>query len=243
MRKPAPRTIALEHPRLLAMIDAQVAIVERRFADRGLCNVAQKVREAAAHAPEVCLHILKPNLVIRGGVLFLALSIVVLLLFQLSRLEFGAADGWAVLEGIEAAIGTAVYTGVAIFFLVSIELRRRRQRALEALQELRALAHVLDMHQTNKDPERFIFADEAAFDNDNAALTPFLLERYLDYTADLLSMIGKLAAWYAQQINDAEVLAAVNEIEQLTVNLSTKIWQKIQVVNQVYLFDRDELRS
>jgi len=228
------QTVTLEHDRLLAMLDAQVESVEKRFPGRGLVDVAKQVREAAAHAPALCDHILKPNLLIRVSVAILGAAIVVGLVVKMSTLDFGNADGWAVLEGLEAAINTAVYMGIAIFFLVSYETRRRRERALTALQELRALAHVLDMHQLNKDPERLVFLEQAKEDDEKTSMSPFLLERYLDYTADLLAMVGKLAAWYAQRITDPEVLLAVTELEQLTGSLSLKIWQKIQIVNQVY---------
>ena len=234
MRRNATETVQLEHRRLLAMLDTQVETVEQRFPGRGLVEVAKQVRGAAARAPALCDHILRPNLLIRSSVLFLGVAIVAGLIVKMSDLNFGSADGWAVLEGLEAAINTAVYMGIAIFFLVSVETRRRRDRALTALQELRALAHVLDMHQLNKDPERLIFVRESANDEEKSSLAPFLLERYLDYTADLLAMVGKLAAWYAQRITDPEVLLAVNELEQLTGGLSLKIWQKIQIVNQVY---------
>ena len=38
------------------------------------------------------------------------------------------------------------------------------------------------------------------------------------------------AALYAQYFPDATVVAAVNDVEQLTTNLSRKIWQKIVLV-------------
>ncbi|MDP6935224.1 MAG: hypothetical protein QGG40_20055 [Myxococcota bacterium] len=224
----------LDHGLLLALLDSQLESVERRFPDRGLVGVSRQVRETVARAPELCARILRPNLLIRFGVFLLGLAILTVLVLGMSQLEFRLIDGWAALEAFEAAISTSVYLGIAMFFLVSLERRWRRERVLEALQELRALSHVLDMHQMNKDPERLIFTDEESKYDDRPAMTPFLLERYLDYTADLLSMIGKLAAWYAQQINDAGVLIAVNEIEQLTGDLSRKIWQKIQIVNQAH---------
>ena len=61
-------------------------------------------------------------------------------------------------------------------------------------------------------------------------LTPFELTRYLDYSAELLSLVGKLAALYAQHLNDAVVLSAVHEIETLTNELSVKVWQKVATV-------------
>ena len=48
----------------------------------------------------------------------------------------------------------------------------------------------------------------------------------------MLSLIGKVAALYAQRFNDPVALSAVDEIEDLTTGLSRKIWQKIMIINQ-----------
>ena len=56
------------------------------------------------------------------------------------------------------------------------------------------------------------------------------LERYLDYCSEMLSLTGKLAALYAQAVNDSVVASAVNDIENLATNLSRKIWQKIMLL-------------
>jgi len=58
-------------------------------------------------------------------------------------------------------------------------------------------------------------------------MTAFQLTRYLDYCSELLSIVGKLTALYAQSLPDSVVVAAVNNIETLTTGLSRKIWQKI----------------
>ena len=56
------------------------------------------------------------------------------------------------------------------------------------------------------------------------------LLRYLDYCSEMLSLTGKLAALYAQYFPDATVISAVNDVEELTTNLSRKIWQKIMLI-------------
>ena len=56
------------------------------------------------------------------------------------------------------------------------------------------------------------------------------LPRYLDYCSELLALTSKLAALHAQNLNDAVVLSAVNDIEALTADLSRKIWQKISIL-------------
>lgn len=61
-------------------------------------------------------------------------------------------------------------------------------------------------------------------------MSDFELSRYLDYCSELLSLTGKVAALYVQDFQDPVVLAAVNEIEELTTGLSRKIWQKLMVL-------------
>ena len=225
---------SLEHGRLVKLLEEQMAHIEKRFGDRGLYDVSQKVHDSFERAPKITQEILRPNYWIRIAVAFMAILMLVTIVMGFSQLDFGLGDGWSVLEGIEAGISTLVYSGIAIIFLVSLEIRQRRQRTLKALQELRALAHVLDMHQMNKDPEQLVFTAELSDEVAESIMTPFLLERYLDYTADLLSLVGKLAAWYAQKVNDPEVLIAINEIEQLTGDMTRKIWQKIGIINSVH---------
>lgn len=61
-------------------------------------------------------------------------------------------------------------------------------------------------------------------------MTQFELTRYLDYCAEMLALIGKLAALYADRVRDSVVIASVNDIEDLTAGLGRKIWQKITII-------------
>jgi hypothetical protein len=58
------------------------------------------------------------------------------------------------------------------------------------------------------------------------------LGRYLDYCAELLSVVSKLSALYVQDMNDPVVLEAVSEVETLSGGLSSKIWQKITLLER-----------
>ena len=53
------------------------------------------------------------------------------------------------------------------------------------------------------------------------------VERYLDYCSEMLSLVGKTAALCAEESRDSVILETVSTIENLTVGLSRKIWQKI----------------
>ena len=50
----------------------------------------------------------------------------------------------------------------------------------------------------------------------------------------MLSLTGKIAALYVQDFEDGVVLAAVNEVEDLTTGLSRKIWQKLMILYRVH---------
>ncbi len=132
-------------------------------------------------------------------------------------------------QGIEAAFNILLLSGLFIAFFFRLENRFKRTKALEGLYRLRAIAHVIDMHQLTKDPE-VIAGTSRTSSSPLRDLTNEQLLRYLDYCAEMLSLTGKLAALYAQYFPDATVVAAVNDVEQLTTNLSRKIWQKIVLV-------------
>lgn len=140
-------------------------------------------------------------------------------------------DGFSI-EELEAATNAVVLIGAALFFLFSLEYRIKRRRVLSALNELRAISHVIDMHQLTKDPSHVIAGvGDRTRSSPQRSLTPFQLTRYLDYCSEMLSLIGKLAALYAQSDSDSIVLQAVNEIENLTSGISRKIWQKIMILD------------
>ena len=77
-----------------------------------------------------------------------------------------------------------VFLGIAIFFLLTIETRLKRRRALAALHQLRSIAHVVDMHQLTKDPEQLLSNPPATASSPARAMTrggaravPRLLQR------------------------------------------------------------------
>jgi hypothetical protein len=119
-----------------------------------------------------------------------------------------------------------------VYFLLSIERRLKRRRALAVIHQLRSLAHVVDMHQLTKDPEQLISAEPSTPSSPERSMTSAQLGRYLDYCSELLSVSSKLAALLVQYFNDEFVLASVDEIEGLTTGLQGKIWQKIRMLER-----------
>ncbi len=94
-------------------------------------------------------------------------------------------------------------------------------------------AHVIDAHQLTKDPDCLLIEGEDTASSPKRELTPFEMSRYLDYCSEMLSLVGKIAALYAQHIDDPVALGAVDGIESLTTNLSRKVWQKITMFRSV----------
>jgi hypothetical protein len=146
--------------------------------------------------------------------------------------QTNADNVYTILSGIEASLNVVVLMGAALLFLATAERRFKRAKALKFLHELRSLAHVIDMHQMPKDPNSSRISTVAVSAEPGAPQRPislYELSRYLGYCSELLSMVAKVSALYAQHVPDEVVVNAVSDIERLSTDLSSKIWQKITI--------------
>ena len=64
----------------------------------------------------------------------------------------------AFIQVFEAGLSSMFFIGASVMFLVTWESRIKRNRALKAIHELRAMAHIVDMHQLTKDPDAIFSA-------------------------------------------------------------------------------------
>ena len=160
-------------------------------------------------------------------------TLALLVLAFRSAVNDGPERGVDWLPLLESAVNDVVFAAIAVWFLYTVPERLRRAESLTLLHELRSLAHIIDMHQLNKDPERLRTTFTPTSASPAMNLTFEELEHYLDYCSELLSMVGKTAALTAEESRDAVVLDTVSTIETLTTSLSRKIWQKITVLNEV----------
>lgn len=151
-------------------------------------------------------------------------------LFGMDAREIGS------IQGLDSVLNIMIVTGAAIWFVLNLESRQRQARVLARLHELRALAHVIDMHQLRKDPTTYYRAPTAH--SPNRDLTEASLMAYLDYCAEMLAIIGKLAALYMQKTSDSVVIDAANDIEALAGGFSQKIWLKINVLQPLAEMER-----
>ena len=224
---------SLDSEKILSTIETLSRRIAERFPGSGLNKVCEELLTIAGESQRRTAWIAKPQKALRLIVGALVALLVVALLFVLANASWpqNGFDLVVLVQVSEAGLNVFLLLSAAILFLVTAETRIKRRRALKAIHELRALAHVIDMHQLTKDPERLQARRAATASSPKQDLTQFELGRYLDYCSEMLSLIGKLAALYVQKFDDPVALAAVNEVEDLTTGLSRKIWQKIMIIN------------
>ena len=208
--------------------------IERRFPESGLSKVVAELLRAAEETATRAKWIQKPHLGLRAAALLLSLAVIallILMLFHIPRFRF--EDYTNFIQAFEASISSVVFIGAAIIFFLSWENRIKRRRALKAIHELRALAHIVDMHQLTKDPESYFSPGPPAGAPLKRRMSPFELNRYLDYCSETLALISKIAALYVQGFQDTVVLDAVDDVEDLTAGFSRKIWQKLTILENL----------
>jgi hypothetical protein len=228
----APTFLRLDADQVVRTVAALHQRIERRFPGAGLADLCRQLLNVATQARERSQWISKPILPLRIGIGLLVLLIVAGLAGTVYRVGMPREPlgFFAFVQVLESGINDVVLVAAGVFFLVTAETRIKRTRARNALSELRAIAHIIDMHQLTKDPEWVLSRGEQMVAHPRRDLTPFELSRYLDYCSEMLSLTGKCAALCVQGFDDDVALRGVNEIEALTTGLSRKIWQKLMIL-------------
>jgi len=224
---------SLDSEKIVGTIGTLGKRIDERFPESGLGKVCRELLAVAGESQERSAWIARPHRSLRFVTWLLVILIVLALAAVLASSAWprGGFDLIALVQISEAGLNVTILLGAAVLFLATVEVRIKRGRALKAIHELRALAHVIDMHQLTKDPERLVARGSLTPSSPKQNLRAPELIRYLDYCSEMLSLIGKLAALYVQKFDDPVALAAVNEVEELTTGLSRKIWQKIMILN------------
>ncbi len=226
----------LDPTKIIHTVERLTRRINERFPQSGLYQVSLQLTDLAHQSRERARFVARPIYWIRLIIVLLIVLIIVGLAstaWAIAAIDFDLVDFnfFDFLQVLEAGINDLIFLGAAIFFLFTMETRYKRSRALDALNELRAIAHVIDMHQLTKDPEYVLRQGIATPSSPARGMNTHELGRYLDYCSEMLSLTGKLAALYNQRFNDGIVLNTVNEIESLTTGLSRKIWQKLMILH------------
>lgn len=219
------------------IVDTAAALnlrISERFPKANLARIAADVETVALESARRAAWCAAPQWGVRSLVLALT-SLTVFLLVRMAlslrvSTSVSTMDMPQLLQLVYNAVQDSILVGLALVFIWGWEARIKRGRALRALHELRSLAHIVDMHQLTKDPESLL-RGQSDNPDDKSPMTRGDLVRYLIYCSDLLALLSKISALFAQQFADPTVLSAVNEIEELTTALSQKIWQKITLVD------------
>jgi hypothetical protein len=225
---------ALDARLIVQSLDILVRRIEERFPGAGLASVCRDLVTLANDTGERARKINRTNIFLRL-LIWLAIFAGVGLLVGVAGIIFTSTkandDLFGTLQGVDSGFNIVVLTGATLYFISSLELRMKQRSALNAIHDFRSIVHVIDMHQLTKDPSMMGAARTSS--SPDRDLTPFELVRYLDYCSEMLSLTAKLAALYAEKLSDPVVLEAVGDIERLTSDLSSKIWQKITIVQSL----------
>ncbi len=229
----------LEAEPVLATLQQLRIRIGARFPERGLYAVSAELLELADRVAMSSARqrdrLRVVRLISRATIAVVAVATVLLLGFAVRAAieDGGPAHDIEWISLLESGVNDVVFAAIGIWFLYTVPERLRRSDSLALLHELRSLAHIIDMHQLNKDPERLRATFTPTSVSPAMDLTYEELEHYLDYCSELLSMVGKTAALCAEESRDSVVLETVSTIETLTNGMSRKIWQKISILNEV----------
>ena len=211
------------------------ARISERFPGAGLSEVARDLVETAGDTASRARAIGRPYLLLRLVILILVAAGAAVLAWAISQVSpqgLLVGNVLALSQGLESVVNLLLLLGAGVWFLMTLEQRLKRGRVLQDLHELRTFAHVVDMHQLTKDPTTILAPPGARTSSSpKREMTRFQLTRYLEYCAEMLALIGKLAALYGERTPDTEVLGAVNDVEDLCTSLGRKIWQKITILS------------
>lgn len=222
----------LDAGRIVRTLEQLHQRIGNRFPGSGLAQVGAELTDVARQTDQRARDIRKSDWPLRGlvgALLIFGLVLLLMLAYLVLAGKRPEGDLYGTLEGIDSGFNIVVLMGASLFFLVSLEDRRKRKRALTALQEVRSIIHVIDMHQLTKDPSTDVAGAEPGKASEQ--LDPRQMMHYLDYCSEMLSLAAKVAALYAQSYPDAVVTEAVSDLERTVTGLSQKIWQKINIIH------------
>ena len=231
-----PNAAVLDGIRIVATLEQLLARIEDRFAGSGLSRVCTDLVATARTSEQRAAELGKPYLGLRIGVAVVVIGFVTILVglvSQVSLAEVREAGLLSLAQGLESVVNLGLLAAAAVWFLMTLEARIKRGAAHKALSELRAFAHVIDMHQLTKDPTMILSGATVSAASPVRQMSEFELARYLDFCAEMLALTAKLAALYAGASADRAILQAATEVEDLASDLGRKIWQKIMILSQL----------
>ena len=238
---PLPRYRQLDEAQIVQTLARLRDRIAERFPEAGLARVCGELLTLAHEVNERAAYARRPHWPIRVavGVGIAAMgAVLAAAAVAVARLPMRVVGLAELIQVTEAFFSDLVFLGATVLFLLTLEGRIKRRRMLALLHQLRSVAHIVDMLQLTKDPERLMSPHADTASSPVRTMSPPELGRYLDYCSELLSLTSKVAALTVEHFGDPVVLAAVNDIETLATGLSGKIWQKITLLERVTAAER-----
>ena len=222
----------LDFNKVNTSIDNLYLRIEERFPNSGLSKVCMELKTINKECDKAIRFITKPIYWLRIGFGILILIGLGTLFYSISLINISIENIIVTdfVQAAEASINDVIFIIAAIYFLFKAESKIKLNIALKNIQQLRIIAHVIDMHQLTKVPKSII--SNATAHSPQRNLNNFELCRYLDYCSEMLSLTSKISAMFTNDYNDEVVLNSVKEIEALTTSLTVKVWQKIILINE-----------
>jgi hypothetical protein len=213
--------------------------VKERFPGAGLAGVADELATNARAAGRQAHGLTRPYYGLRLLVFLVVALGLAAQVWALSGIDWTgllSAPGHDLVDitpVIESAVNLLVLMAAGAWFLLTLEERWRRARVQHWLHQLRAFAHVVDMHQLTKDPTVILNPGPSTQSSPQRTMSRFELARYLEYCAEMLSLTGKLAAVMAGESSDHVIIAGASDVENLCTDLGRKVWQKIMILGEL----------
>lgn len=208
----------LDAGKLATTATALAKWIRLEFPNANLANVADMVTNVTNDARRVSYVLARPMYFVRFIVLLIILAAV-------SGVGYHAYfHPKELLQWIDDTKGLGIYFLAAAAFLVTLEIRLKRSKALAHIHNLRSLAHIIDMHQLAKDPiiERYRVDPGYDFREKLAA--------YLHSCTAMLNLVSKVGQVYIDHFHDSVATAAVNDFEAVCNGMANKIWSKIDAL-------------
>lgn len=221
----------LESKRVIETIDRLTLRIRDRFPTSDLYEVCRHLYGIARRTERTATRIARPVWGLRLIIVALVVAFVVAIGTILVNYDAGDAITLSgLVQAVDAGANLLILIALGTAFLWSVETRIKRSRAVRAINELRDIAHVIDMKQLTKDPDSIGSQARPTTHSPQRHLDAYALGRYLDYCTEMLSLTSKLGYLYVENFHDTEVTKAATELEELCTGLAGKIWQKIVIL-------------
>ncbi|MBR9865876.1 MAG: hypothetical protein GYB18_02040 [Oceanospirillales bacterium] len=217
----------------------KVESVTKRVGGRGLKDIAEVLSGhiAAIESVKSKHKMLDQLRILLNGIILFGASYAVWLVYTSSHeivkpFSFPASV-IDVLTGFDSLANVGIFLFLSLLIISRLIDNYKHSDCLKRLDHLHQLIHVLDMHQVAKETISLGFNDK---DTEEIPISERYTasKEYLDRLHELVVLAGKTAAIYPQICDEHVVIAKVQGVEELSLGISTKLWQRYDRLERYY---------